>query len=468
MNVVVLSFLTFLLGFVAIGAWSAYKRKTTTDDYLLASRSMGPWFAGLSAVATNNSGFMFIGLIGSIYTMGLSGIWVIIGFIVGDWMMWLWVPQRLRRISEAKDSRTIPAVLARGDTESTPIRKLAAVAIILFLGTYSAAQLGAGSKALQVLLGWEPVLGAIIGAAVVLLYCFAGGIRASIWTDVAQSVVMFVSMLLLALVAVSHVGGFAGLWDKLNALDPTLTNLFPTNLRFGLAMYLLGWLGAGLGAVGQPHVMIRWMVVRDTADITAARRVYFGFYWTFTAGAIITALCARVILPESATFDPELALPSLSLELLPAILTGLVFAGLFASTISTADSQVLSCSAAITQDLFPRWQDSYSMAKAGTVIVTALVLAIALSASESVFSLVVLSWAALSAIVGPLMIVRVLGWPVGSLTGVLMMLAGIAALLFWRNGLAWSDGFYEALPGMAAGLAVYGISRLMDREATRQ
>jgi sodium/proline symporter len=129
--------------------------------------------------------------------------------------------------------------------------------------------------------------------------------------------------------------------------------------------------------------------------------------------AIGIGLTARVLLPNLLTQgDPELALPYLAIDLLPAGLVGLMLAGLFSATISTADSQILSCSAALTQDLFPQISHSYRWAKIGTLTITAVILVIALVGNNNVFALVTFSWSALASGLGPLLLLRVWQKPV--------------------------------------------------------
>lgn len=457
--VVIATFLAFLLTFVVIGIYAAqHKRESTIDDYLLAGREVGPWFTGLSAMATNASGFFFVGLIGATYTSGISAAWIMIGWTFGAYFTWFIIPERLREQSAAGNAKTIPGFLG-GPVNGALPRGTAAVATLLFLGAYASAQLTAGSKALQVLFGWDYSLGAVIGAVIVLIYCFSGGIRASIWTDVAQAFVMLGSILVLAVAGVQAAGGFSSLWGRLEAIDPKLIQLVPGDLPLGFGLYLLGWFGAGAGMIGQPHIMVRMMAVRRPQDLKISRHVYCLCNGALATFSITAALCCRVLLPADQAFDPELALPMLGLQLLPAVLVGLLIAGLFASTMSTADSQVLVCSSAITQDLFPAWRDSYAKAKLGTVFVTAAMLAIALHAGESVFAMVIMAWGALAAAFGPLMAVRCFGWKASPPLAAAMMLAGITAVIAWRFVFHLSDAMYEVLPGMLAGFAVYFIGR---------
>lgn len=150
---VAITFVVFLLVFVVIGTYAAqHKRESTIDDYLLAGRNVGPWFTGLSAMATNASGFYFVGLIGTTYEAGVSAAWIMLGWTFGAYFTWFFIPERLREQSLSQDAKTIPAFLGGAGDGRLP-RGAAALVTLLFLGAYASAQLSAGSKALQVLFG---------------------------------------------------------------------------------------------------------------------------------------------------------------------------------------------------------------------------------------------------------------------------------------------------------------------------
>ncbi len=451
-----ISFVAFLLIFIGIGVYSATRKKETAEDYLLASRSVNPWMTALSAVATNNSGFMFMGLIAEAYLFGISSMWLMVGWVAGDWMAWFVVHKPLRIQSEKSNSNTIPSFLAAGLENGHLVAIVAGLITLVFLGLYAGAQLSAGGKALHSVFDWNVEIGATVGAVIVAAYCFSGGIRASIWTDVAQSIVMIIAMVLLFTVALIEVGGFAEMWSQLEAIDPKLVEIAPSDFKFGFAGYLLGWMGAGAGVVGQPHVMIRAMALDDPNNMPKARRIYVTWYSIFAATCILVGLAARVLIPETPA-DPELALPILSEQLLAPVLVGLILAGLFSATISTADSQILSCSAAVTHDLFPKLGQRYAVVKMATLGVTAFALLLVLSGNKSVFKMVVLAWSALASGLGPLMVARALRWPISTPIALAMMIIGVAGALFWKYVLEYSGDMYEVLPGMVAGFLTYVI-----------
>ena len=458
---IALSFVLFLSLFTLVGVYSASRQSNTTTDYLLASRQVNPWLTGLSAFATAHSGGMFISTIGWTYTAGISSVWLLVGWFLGDYLAWFFVHKPLRVISESTNSETIGAFLGQKQKGYSAIAAVSALITIAFLGAYAAAQLLAGSKALHVIFGWNYSWGIVLGAAIVVTYCFSGGIRASIWTDALQSVLMMVAMILLLIIALISCGGFSGLWQQLGSIDRALIDSIPQNLKYGFGLFMLSWLVAGLGVVGQPHIMVRAMAIDDAENLGLARNLYAVSYVIFSAAAVLVGLSARVLLPNLINGgDPELALPQMAIALLPAILVGIILAGIFSAVVSTADSQILACSAALTQDLFPALGRSYRLVKIGTLIVTAIVLAIALGSNKNMFALGVFAWSALASGLAPLLIVRVWRGSVSAGLGVVMMLTGVATAAIWNGVLHLSGSIYEVLPGMLAGFLVYGFGRL--------
>ncbi len=472
MTIVVISFVLFLLGFVLVGVLSARYRTKTTEDYLLAGRNVPGWLASLSAVATNNSGFMFIGQIAFTYAYGIEAIWVMVGWITGDWMAWVLVHPRVRRESERCGASTVSALLGASATGGKRgVIALCGLVTFVLLCVYAAAQLKAGSTALLALFGWSPEVGAIIGAIIVVIYCFSGGIRASIWTDAAQSIVMILAMMTLLLIASLEVGSPVDVWRNLKTQDPQLVSWFPADLKFGFLMYLVGWIFGGFGAIGQPHILVRFMAIRSVEEIHTAKWVYFLWFIPFFAASIAVGLYARAYIPDiassgiaeglTASQARELVMPEMARQLLPNVLVGLTLAGLFSATMSTADSQLLVCSSAVTQDIFPQWRDSYLASKLATLGVAGASLVIALYAGEGVFFLVLIAWSALGAGIGPALMLRLWNFPLGSPTLILMMLSGVTAVVAWHA--AGLDGaLFKIFPGMIASFAVWPLGRWIE------
>ena len=454
---VVASFLFFLGVFVVIGLSSVRQSKHTKQDYYLASSSVHPALVGLSAVATNNSGYMFIGVIGYTYGTGLASIWIMFGWILGDFLASIFVHQRLRKATQFSEEVSYAGVLSNwyGGKHGS-LQRLIGIVSLVFLLAYASAQLVAGSKALQVLFGWPSWGGAVMGASLVLAYCWAGGIRASIWTDAAQSLVMIVAMGMLLVVATLSLGGVSESIALMSSVDGFL-DWFPRDLVWpGLAgglVFAVSWMFAGMSVIGQPHIMVRFMALDDHRSMLRARAWYYLWFIAFYAMATGVGMLSRVYLGDPAAFDAELALPTMAQQLFPPVLVGVVLAGIFAATLSTADSLILSCSAAITHDVLPQNIESTREIKLITALVCGLALAWALLNQESVFSLVILAWSGLASAFAPLLLVLCIGRRPGQNLAIIAVLTGLGVSLLWR--FAGLHGVvYEGMPAMLLGLFV--------------
>jgi len=455
------SFLGFLLAFVLIGVASVMFSRHSRQDYYLASHSVAPWLVALSAVATNNSGYMFIGVMGYTYETGLASVWLMIGWIFGDFLASLFVHRRLRISTEASGEASYAGVISHwAGFRYKALQRFASVISLAFLLAYASAQLVAGGKALHVLFHWPLWGGAVMGAVLVMAYCFAGGIRASIWTDAAQSFVMVTAMGLMLVVSVVSLGGIDAAVGKMAQIDGFL-DLFPHNAMLpglsGGLLFATGWLFAGFSIIGQPHVMVRFMAMQDPGDMVRVRCWYYGWWIVFYAMTTGVGMLARIYLSDPGSFDPELALPTMALQLLPPVLVGLVLAGIFAATMSTADSLILSCSASITHDLLPHRIERPWLLKGATALITFLALGWALANSQSVFNLVIMAWSGLASAFAPLLLVLAFGGRPSQTTTLIMITVGILTALGWR-WLGWQEAVYEGMPGILAGLAVYGAS----------
>lgn len=475
---IVASFLLFLALFAGVGIASHFRARGDQRDYLLASQDTPPWLVGLSAIATNNSGYMFIGIIGYTYAVGLPSIWLMVGWIVGDFVASSIIHRRLRVATTAGAGDTFAGILSRWNgTDFRSYRRLAGLVSLVFLGTYAAAQLTAGSKALSVLFGWHESVGALIGAGIVVVYCWAGGIRASIWTDAAQSIVMLVAMTLLFGVAIVSLGGPSAAWSALATVSPTYRDLLPSGLGlgdiWGPILFIVGWLFAGFSVAGQPHIMVRFMSIDRPEHTNRARAYYYGWFVVFYFLANGVGLLSRVLLPADVPFDAELALPMMALDLLPDPLVGLMLAGVFAATMSTGDSLILSCAANLTEDFVPRRRVPLVVVKGATILVALLALAIALAGGQNVFALVIGAWAVMAAAFTPLLTVYALGGRPSEGLAIAMLVGGVSSVYAWKAVPVLAD-YYEGMLGIAVGFGIYGLAGVFgvarapaSRDATR-
>ena len=456
---IVASFLGFMMLFVFLGVLSGFKAKKTSEDYLLASRNLAPWMVALSAVATNNSGYMFIGIIGYTYTNGLAVIWIFIPLIIGDFIASLFAFKNIRLASARIKALSFPETLGRwSGKEFSKVRIVASLILIIFLTIYASAQLRAGGKAMHILFNWDYSVGALIGVAIVLIYCFCGGIRASIWTNTAQSLVMISSMAILFFVALNFHGGLENFKNSLQQIDGDYLSLFPknnlNNRYLALILFIFGWFFGGFGIIGQPHIMTSFMAMSKPDDIKNIRFFYYSWYVVFIVLTVLTGMICRVLIVNHSGYDPELSLPILSQLVLPKFLIGFILAGIFSATMSTADSQILCCSASITNDLFKNKKNSYFIAKFATVVITLLTILIAVVDNQSVFSLVMYGWLALACSFTPVILIYCFDKKTNELMLINVMIVGLASMLIWRY-MGWGEIVYEAGIGIPCALIYY-------------
>ena len=456
--ILILSFLLFMGFFAAVGLSSIRVKENTTDDYLVAGRGMHPGLAALSAVSTWNSGYMFIGFIGFTYTIGYSVIWIGLASTIGQIVAWIWLYKFIQEQANERGVRSLSSLVSR--VSGAPEAKLAAALSVLFLSVYAAAQLTSGGKALFAMMGWSELIGILIGFVLVVAYCYAGGIRASIWTDAAQSCVMIVGSVLLCWVAMGEVGGFNGLHDGLNSQNENLTDMFPPNLKLGVTLWVFAFFLGGLGVAGQPQVVSRVMTLGTDRDRKQAMIWFFVWQTPFILLMLIIGLASRVTFTSS-DFDPELGLPMMAMETLGPFWVGLILASIFAATMSTADSQVLACTAAITDDIIPKWSQNHTMTKVVTLLVALLATTISIAGQyipggDSVFALVVLAVYGLGGIFIPMLTIRWMGYEPDTFHSIVMMVSALVAVIVWRL-VGLNNDIFESVPGMGAAFTAHFV-----------
>ena len=309
------------------------------------------------------------------------------------------------------------------------------------------------------MLGWSEITGILIGFVLVVAYCYAGGIRASIWTDAAQSGVMIIGSTILCLVALGKVGGLSGLHDSLASIDSNMVNIYPSGLKFGATLWIAAFFLGGLGVAGQPQVVSRVMTLKDDSDRKQAMIWFFVWQTPFIALMFLIGLATRAIFREMLAEDAETGLPRLAQSLNP-ILGGVILASIFAATMSTADSQVLACTAAITDDIKPEWNQDHGKTKMVTLVIAVFATSISLVGQQfpgfgdSVFALVVFAVYGLGGIFVPLILIRMAGYEPDSRHTISMMIAALMGVLVWTV-LGFGEYVFPSVPGMGAAFAVH-------------
>ncbi|MEO0997491.1 MAG: sodium/proline symporter, partial [Pseudomonadota bacterium] len=340
MNVTLLTLVAYGAALVGIGLWAA-RRSAATADYLLGGRRLGPVVAALSASASSSSAWTLLGVSGAAYVWGLSALWLLPATLGGFVLNWYVVAPRLQRLSHASGALTLTEVLVPpelGDARPRVLRLAAMLVLIAFL-FYIASQFEGAAKAFASALGYSRESGIIIGAGIVMFYTLLGGFWAASVSDALQGLTMVAAAIVLPLAGLVAVGGPVALWQALpaawSASEASLVRGLPA--LAGL-FFVLGTLGIGLGYPGQPHVVNRFMALRDAAALRQGRRVAIGWAVVIYTGMLLVGFSARVLFPDIG--DSEQALFQLADRLLPAVVAAVLVAAVLSAIMSTADSQL--------------------------------------------------------------------------------------------------------------------------------
>ena len=417
------------------------------EDYLLAGRKLGPWVTAFSERSSGESAWLLLALPGAAISVGLGEAWTVIGITLGIIASWYLIAERLRKETEKYDALTIPEYLHRKyQDNSNVIRLFSAVIIAFFFTFYVSAQFHASGKVINSLFGLSPVNGITIGAAVIISYTLMGGFFAVAWTDLLQGILMIGTLVILPL------AGFLELQGSEFTLSDDLLQIGESNASFtmgrgGLAAVsvILGGLSWGLGYLGQPHLVIRYMAIRNPIDVKKARTIAILWALPGITGAFLIGLVAlNYYGPEYFNyFDVEQAMPLLALELLPPVFAGLLISGAVAAMMSTADSQLLVSTSAITEDFIHQYLGKNISNKALVRLSRFTIVILGLFAfgiaylselqERNIFGVVSYAWSGLGSAFGPALLLS-LWWSDTTRKGIIAgLLTGFLTTIIWAN-----------------------------------
>lgn len=421
---VLITLVFYNLILVGVGLWARGRNKNVAD-FFLAGRGLGPWVAAISASASSSSAWTLLGVSGAAYAWGIPALWLFPATVGGFLLNWVWVAPRLKRLAQSENAVTLSEVVAPAGIG--PQRKLIlriAAAIIVFCFTfYIASQFEAAGKAFESVFSISKQTSIIIGAAIVLLYTLLGGFWAVSVTDSIQGVLMVVASIVLPAVALSAVGGFGDLANGLAAIgdvgSPMGTSAIVT------VFFVIGLFGIGVGYPGQPHVVNRFMALKDDNALRQGRVIALAWAVIVYAGMLLLGLSARVLFADLG--DSEQVLFHTATELLPAVISGVMLAAVLSAIMSTADSQLLVAASAISYDWnLADGNRGGGLAGTRTTIVAVLILAttLALVWRADIFSRVLFAWSAAGSAFGPILIMRLVGRTVSSAATLAAMVTG--------------------------------------------
>ena len=485
---ILISIIVYLLGMLAIGAYYSRRNKSSTDFYL-GGRKLGPIVVALSTEASDMSSWLLMGVPGLAYFCGLAdAVWTVIGLAVGTYLNWLIVAKRLRRYSVKVDAITIPDFFAhRFRDRSGLIEGIAALIIIVFFVPYTASGFAACGKLFTNLFDVDYIAAMLISAAVIVGYCAMGGFMAASVTSLIQSIVMTAALVVILIFGINTAGGWGAVVENARSIpgylsltaSTTINSAVPGKYGFLTIVSTLAW---GLGYFGMPHILNHFMAIKDEEKLKISRRV--GETWVIISMsvAIIVGIVGFAMSRTGAitTFESSSAAEAVIVHIasllaengvLAALLAGLVLAGILASTMSTADAQLLAAASSISHNLLQGVFHLKLSNKQEMLIARVTVLAVAVMGclfardpGSSVFGIVSFAWAGFGAAFGPVMLFS-LFWKRSNRYGALAgLITGSAVVFIWKYlvrplGGAWN--IYELLPAfIAASIVIVVVSLL--------
>ena len=473
------------LGLLLFIGWLGDRRHSKGyEDFVTAGKSMGPWTTALSSAASAESVWVMLGLSGLGYWKGVAAFWASLGCVAGFAFNALFVMVRMRRDSDRLGALTLSDYLEyRLGDRTRWLRIWSAVLIAFFMTVYVVAQFtGAGTlmQEMEVFGGGTPYwAGVVVGALVVGLYVLIGGYAAVCWTDTVQGFLMAIVMVGLPAYAVSEAGGFSGIAASLAGKD-YLTCLTLDGVAWAGLGFAVSQVAIGLGYPGMPHVVVRYITVRD--DRAAVMAGWITIVWSTLVlfGSPLLGLAGRALFPEVADFNPDCAflateprkcaeqfLPFFAREFLHPVLAGVVLAAVTAAIMSTADSQLMYAATALVNDIWLRIRPDavrlegrilIRITRAVVIGLSLLAMVMALMKLRLIYTFVLFAWGALGAAFTPVVLLA-LYWRGLTRTGALAcMVVGPAVVILWKVlGLP----VYELIPGVVAGTAAAVLGSLL-------
>ena len=466
--------LTFILylGLMLVIGLVAYRRTQDLSDYVLGGRNLGPVPSALSAGASDMSGWLLLGLPGFAMSAGYGAFWLAGGLLVGTWLNWLIVAQRLRTYSHrANDALTLPAFFEnRFDDKSHALRVVSAFFILVFFLFYTSSGLVAGGKLFNTVFGIDYQVAVVIGSLAVISYTLFGGFLAVSWTDVVQGLLMAGALLIVPVVVVSDLGvsdTFAAIEAKNPELLDMFTNADGTTISLIGTLSLLGW---GLGYFGQPHILARFKGISSKDHVPTARRIAVAWSGLSMAGSVLIGLFAIAYL-KTGLGDNETVFMVMVDALFHPVVAGILLAAILAAVMSTADSQLLVSSSALAEDfykaLFHKDATPEKLVLVGRVeviVIAVIATLLALDENSGVLSLVSYAWAGFGAAFGPALVMslywkRMNRW--GALAGIVV---GGVTVVIWKQLEGGLFDLYEIIPGMVAATVAVVFATLSTSE----
>lgn len=494
--IVVVAILIYFIVVLTVGFIYAKRSNSSSKEYFLGGRKVGPWFTALSAEASDMSGYLLMGMPGLAYFTGASDAgWTAIGLAIGTYLNWLLVAKRLRKYSvAANDSITVPGFYSnRFHDEKNVVGTIAAIIILIFFCVYTGSCFVTCGKLFHTLFGLDYTVMMVFGAIIVFLYTMVGGYLSVVATDFIQGCLMFFALAVVTIGSIASAGGventaaflsdIPGYLSMAQTAVPTVDAdgaqmiangqpLFGVPQEYGL-LTIISTMSWGLGYFGMPQILVRFMGIRSNEEVKTSRRIAIVWAVISMFCAVSIGLIGRMLLPTqfSTQATAENIFIVLSQILLPSFMCGIVVSGILAASMSSASSYLLITGSSVAENIY-RGVFKRNATDRQVLIVSRITLAavllfgifVAWNEDSVIFQVVSYAWAGLGASFGPLTLFS-LYWRRTTKQGAIAgMITGAAVVLIWHNlikPLGGVFGIYELLPAfLLSCLAIYIASRL--------
>ncbi len=484
---IITSIIIYMLMVVGIGVYFSKKNKSS-DDFYLGGRTLGPIVTAMSAEASDMSSWLLMGLPGLALISGIADpAWTAIGLAIGTYVNWLIVAKRLRRFSHmAGNAITIPEFFKNRYNDSTNVLlAISALVIIVFFIPYTASGFSACGKLFSSLFGIDYLPAMIISALIISGYTMLGGFLAASTTDLIQSIVMTIALVIVVLFGINTAGGMDVVMANARGVAGYLSLTSMGNTATGEVsdygpITIVSTMAWGLGYFGMPHILLRFMAIRHEDEVTVARRIasiwvvismsvaiFIGIIgYSLSLGGIVpryetTSQSERILIDIAGVLSRE--------GVLPALIAGVILAGILACTMSTADSQLLAAASSVSQNLLTdvvgiRLNDVQKVIAARVTVISIAIVAmvIAWNPDSSVFTIVSFAWAGFGASFGPVMLFSLFWRRTTRLAAIAGMLTGGIGVFVWKYmvrplGGGWN--IYELLPAfILSSVVIFAVS----------
>ena len=478
------------------GGYLCTKNNNDSADFYLGGRKLGPLVTAMSAEASDMSSWLLMGLPGLAYLTGVADAgWTAIGLAIGTYLNWRIVAKRIRRYTHvAGNSITLPSFFSnRYRDEKKILQSIGAIFIVIFFIPYTASGFAACGKLFSSLFGINYQVAMVISALIIVGYTTLGGFLAASTTDFIQSIIMSIALVIVFIFGINVAGGVSAVVENAQSLPGYLTMHTTYDPVSGTEqpypiISIVSMIAWGLGYFGMPHILLRFMAIEDEEKLKLSRRVATGWVVISLAVAVLigiiglamTAAGELIPLEGSASETIIVKIADLMSQhgVLPALLAGTILAGILASTMSTADSQLLAASSSVSSDLLGDFLKKKTGKKGSmfadrmTLLIIALVAVfLARDPNSSVFNIVSFAWAGFGAVFGPVVLFA-LFWKRSNWQGALAgMISGGAMVFIWKYlvrplGGAWD--IYELLPAFLVSCAAIVLVSLLTKAPSKE